>query len=61
LAQALWHAFTTAGGKADLKQPRPNDGDGHHLFFGPGGSLVWGPLVEQYLTEQRTGSAVQLP
>jgi dienelactone hydrolase len=61
LARALWHAFTAAGGKADLKQPGPYDGDGHHLFFGPGGSLVWGPLVEQYLSEQRTGSTVQLP
>jgi dienelactone hydrolase len=50
LAQALWRAFTAAGGTAALRQPGPYDGDGHRLFFGPNGSAVWGPLVEQYLT-----------
>jgi hypothetical protein len=28
------------------------DTDGHRLFFGPGGSTVWGPLVERYLVQQ---------
>jgi dienelactone hydrolase len=50
IAQALWRAFTTAGGKADLRQPSAFDGDGHHLLFGAGGSAVWGPLVEHYLS-----------
>ncbi len=52
IAEALWHAFTSSGGKADLEQPALFDADGHHLFFGPGGSGVWGPLVEHYLAAQ---------
>jgi dienelactone hydrolase len=50
IARALWHSFTRAGGEADLEQPGPYGEDGHHLFFGPQGSTVWGPLVERYLT-----------
>jgi hypothetical protein len=26
--------------------------DGHRFFFGAGGSQIWGPLVESYLTRQ---------
>jgi dienelactone hydrolase len=53
LARGMWQAFSKAGGKADLEQPGAYDDDGHHLFFGPGGSAVWGPLVERYLTERQ--------
>ncbi len=42
IAEAMHRAFTEAGGKADLVQPGPYDGDGHRLFFGPGGSQVSG-------------------
>jgi dienelactone hydrolase len=52
LARAMWEAFSKTGGKADLEQPGPYDGDGHHLFFGPGGSVIWGPLLERYLSQQ---------
>jgi dienelactone hydrolase len=52
IARALFYSFTKAGGRADLHQLGPYDGDGHHLFFGPEGSKVWGPLAEQYLTER---------
>lgn len=52
IARALWHSFTRAGGKADLEQPGAYDEDGHHLFFGPGGSKIWGPLAERYLAER---------
>lgn len=52
IADALHRAFTAAGGKAALEQPGPYDGDGHRLFFGPGGSVVWGPMVERYLAQQ---------
>ncbi|MDP3417618.1 S9 family peptidase [Falsiroseomonas sp.] len=49
LAAAMHHAFTDAGGKARL-QPMPRFGrDGHSLFFGAGGSAVWGPVVEAFL------------
>jgi pimeloyl-ACP methyl ester carboxylesterase len=54
LALAMWRAFTTAGGNADLQQPGPYDDDGHRLFFGPGGSAVWGPLIERYLAARRS-------
>jgi dienelactone hydrolase len=51
LARALWQAFTAAGGKADLRQLEAFGEDGHHLFFGAGGSAVWGPLVASYLQD----------
>ena len=56
VADALHHAFTGAGGKAELERPGPYDGDGHRLFFGPGGSAVWGPMIERYLTQQGVSS-----
>ena len=52
IATAMHDAFVAAGGRAELEQPGPYDGDGHRLFFGPGGSAVWGPMVERYLTRQ---------
>ena len=52
IAHALWQEFTRAGGQTVFEQLGPYDGDGHHLFFGAGGSEVWGPLVERYLAEQ---------
>ena len=52
IAEAMYHAFTTAGGRVDFQQPAAFDGDGHRLFFGQGGSAVWGPLVERYLAAQ---------
>ena len=49
IAQAMHAAFTAAGGKAELVQPGPFGADGHRLFNGAGGSMVWGQLVEAYL------------
>jgi dienelactone hydrolase len=49
---AMHAAFTAAGGKAELVQPGPYDGDGHRLFFGTGGSAIWGPMMERYLTSR---------
>ncbi|HEY6458098.1 MAG TPA: prolyl oligopeptidase family serine peptidase [Steroidobacteraceae bacterium] len=49
IAQALYKSFTAAGGHADLEQPGPFDNEGHRLFFGAGGSAIWGSLVERYL------------
>lgn len=51
IAQALFKSFTAAGGRADFEQPGAFDGDGHRLFFGAGGSAIWGSLVERYLAE----------
>jgi dienelactone hydrolase len=53
IARALYRAFTSAGGVADFEQPGPYGSDGHRLFFGPGGSTVWGPLLDRYLAERR--------
>lgn len=55
IARAMHQSFTAAGGKAELVQPGPYDGDGHRLFFGEGGSAVWGPPVERYLAERTRG------
>lgn len=49
IAAAMHASYIRNGGKAQLYQLPPFDGDGHRLFFGPGGSAIWGPLVERYL------------
>jgi dienelactone hydrolase len=49
IAQAMYKSFTAAGGQVDFHQPGRFDNEGHHLFFGAGGSAVWGSIVEQYL------------
>jgi dienelactone hydrolase len=56
IARAMYRAFTSAGGVADFEQPGSYGTDGHRLFFGPGGSAVWGPLVDRYLAERRIES-----
>jgi dienelactone hydrolase len=53
IARAMYRAFTSAGGVADFEQPGSYGTDGHRLFFGQGGSAVWGPLVDHYLAERR--------
>ncbi len=52
IARALYQSFTRSGGRATFEQPGHFDGDGHHLFFGQGGSAIWGPIVEKYLAQQ---------
>ena len=49
LVKSMYDAFTQSGGKATLHQVPPFGKDGHTLFFGEGGSAIWGPLVETYL------------
>jgi dienelactone hydrolase len=49
IAQAMHAAFIAAGGRAELHQIGPFGSDGHRLFWGRGGSQIWGPLVERYL------------
>ena len=53
LATALHDAFTRAGGKAEMVRLPAFTEDGHTLFFGRGGSSIWGPLVERYLAGRR--------
>jgi pimeloyl-ACP methyl ester carboxylesterase len=49
LVGQMYAAFTAAGGRAELVQLGAFGGDGHGLFYAPGGSAVWGPSVERYL------------
>jgi dienelactone hydrolase len=55
LARAMYAAFTAAGGRATLVQPDFDGGDGHALFYAPGGARVWGPLVAAYLATRASG------
>jgi dienelactone hydrolase len=51
-AATLYDAFTRNGGKAEFEEVGPYGNDGHRLFFGAGGSQIWGPLVANYLARQ---------
>jgi dienelactone hydrolase len=53
IATALYTAYTSNGGKAELHQLPAFGSDGHQLLFGSGGSRIWGPLVERYIASQR--------
>lgn len=50
-------AFAAAGGKMRAVHLGPYDDDGHHLFFGKGGSAIWGPVVATYLAERHVAIA----
>jgi dienelactone hydrolase len=52
MAEAMYAAFTKAGGHATFEEPGPFGNDGHTLFFGRGGSNVWGPMADRYLAQQ---------
>ena len=51
IADAMYKSFVDEGGKAQLIHPDKYGHDGHHLFSGPGGSEIWGTLVENYLNQ----------
>jgi dienelactone hydrolase len=53
LATAMHQAFTRAGGKAEMVRLPAFTEDGHTLFFGRGGSSIWGPYVARYLAGRR--------
>jgi hypothetical protein len=53
IAASLYDAYTRNGGKAEVVQVGPYGKDGHRLFFGTGGSQIWGPLVESYLLQEK--------
>ena len=56
IADAMYKSFIDAGGKAQLIHPDKYGHDGHHLFLGAGGSEIWGPLVENYLSQVKATS-----
>lgn len=49
LARAMAGAYRVAGGPVTLRQKPAFGQDGHGLFFGRGGSAIWGPEVEAFL------------
>jgi dienelactone hydrolase len=49
LAQEMAAAYNRSGGRAGLVQPAAYGADGHGLFYAPGGSRIWGPIVDSYL------------
>lgn len=49
IAAAMYAAFTQAGGRAEFQALPAFGSDGHNLFSLPGGSAIWGPLVDRYL------------
>jgi dienelactone hydrolase len=52
IAAAMYAAYRRNGGRAEFVELGPFLGDGHRLFLGPGGSQIWGPLVEHYLASR---------
>jgi len=49
IAAAMYAQFAQNGGRAEFYQLGGYGPDGHRLFFGVGGSAIWGPLVDRYL------------
>jgi dienelactone hydrolase len=55
LAAAMYAAFSKAGGRAEFIQTGPFGDEGHRLFYGRGGSAIWGPMMQRYLAERGAG------
>jgi dienelactone hydrolase len=55
IAAALYAAFSKANGRADFIQTGPFGAEGHQLFYGRGGSAIWGPMMERYLASRGAG------
>lgn len=52
LARAMYEAYTGGGGRVTFEALPAFGRDGHSLFNGTGGSLIWGPLMERYFAQQ---------
>jgi dienelactone hydrolase len=52
LARDMHAAYTRGGGQARLEALGAFGRDGHGLFFGEGGSRIWGPPVAKYFEER---------
>lgn len=55
----LYTTYTRTGARVALAQVPPFGSDGHGLFYAPGGSQVWGPIVEGYLASIARGQALR--
>jgi pimeloyl-ACP methyl ester carboxylesterase len=49
LAAEMARRYREAGGTLEFRALPAFGRDGHSLFFGPGGSRIWGPVVEDFL------------
>jgi dienelactone hydrolase len=58
IADPMLQAYLQAGGQARLYRPDRYGDDGHGLFFGRGGSQIWGPVVESYLAAIKQGKTL---
>jgi dienelactone hydrolase len=52
IAGQLYQGYLSQGGKADYQAMPGFGNEGHHLLMDPGGSAVWGPVVEKYLQDR---------
>jgi dienelactone hydrolase len=52
IATALYAAYSQNGGRAEFQPLAAFGDDGHRLFFGRGGSQIWGPIVARYLASR---------
>ncbi|MEX0751378.1 MAG: alpha/beta fold hydrolase [Xanthobacteraceae bacterium] len=53
LSQSMAQAFRRAGGPADYRLLRPFGADGHVFIERDDAAPVWGPIVEEFLSEHR--------
>lgn len=58
IADPMVQAYVQAGGQARLYRPEKYGNDGHALFFGRGGSDIWGPAVAAYLAAIEQGKTL---
>ena len=56
VARDLARAFQAGGGALTLVQPAAFGTEGHFLFYGRGGSEIWGPPVERVLDGSEQGA-----
>ena len=52
IAASMYAAYTQNGGRGEFEALGPFGQDGHRLFYGAGGSQIWGPLVARYLASR---------
>jgi len=52
LLRRLYATYAKNGGKAQYELLPPFGKEGHDLFFGKGGSKIWGPIVDRWLSTQ---------
>lgn len=53
LSRRLHASYIGSGGKARYALLPPFGSDGHNLFFAKGGSAIWGPPVDRWLSRVR--------